>query len=190
MFWSVPPMFDGDTVAVMATGPSLTPEVAEKARRFKAVVVNNAWRLAPWADVLYACDGPWWQHNQDALAFEGIKVTCGWSAPEGVKLLKRTGIDGFDSDPSCIRTGGNSGYQAVHLAIAAKAKRILLLGFDMKPVGHFFGQHKPPLRNTDPQSYRIWARRFSGFAGKSDIVNCTPGSGITVFPFGDIDGEA
>jgi hypothetical protein len=140
--------------------------------------------MAPWADLLYASDAHWWRQNaQQALKFPGIKVSCSEVEFRAVHHLKNAGVEGFDPDNSKIRTGGNSGYAAIHIAIHAKASRILLLGFDMGGT-HWFGKHQAPLRNTDPGTFQRWIPRFTGLIGRgSEIINCTPGSALTCFPF-------
>lgn len=171
-------MWPGETVVVIATGQSLTQEQVAKVEGMPTIVVNDAWKMAPWADVLYAADKAWWIHHPEAMAFKGIKVCAQPNRPKGVEFIRPTGMYGFDPDPSCVRTGGNSGYQAVHVAIHTGASRILLLGFDMHGT-HFFGPHQEPLRNTHPSSYPKWISRFKQLAIHADIVNCTPGSALT-----------
>lgn len=194
MSYRVPRMWPGETVAVLATGPSMSQVVADKVRGLRCVAVNDAFRLAPWADMLYAADRRWWEANPDALDFNGIRL-CAQPGVRGVEYMQHGGTQGFDPDPSRIRTGGNSGYQAVHVAIHAGAARVLLLGFDMHGT-HFFGPHtkRTPdgiaLRNTSPDSFARWAARFATLTGHgAEIINCTPGSAITAFPFSSIDEE-
>lgn len=182
-------MWEAKTVAILASGPSLTPEQVHlvAAAGLPAIAINDTFRLAPWADMLYAADTQWWRVNaQEALKFPGLKVTAHDSCEfRAVNLLHRTGTDGFDHDPSCIRTGGNSGYQAIHVAIHAGARRILLLGFDMglKKGEHWHGAHKRPLRTTDLASYHMWIQRFPALRGRgASIINCTPGSALGCFP--------
>ena len=187
--WKVPRMWQGKTVAILATGPSLTPQQCSivAAAGLPAIAINDSFRLAPDAAMLYAADGAWWTHHaQDALKFPGLKVTAQDSCVfRQVLLLKPTGTEGFDPDPACLRTGGNSGYQAIHIAIHAGASRILLLGFDMSAAkgAHWFGKHPAPLRNTVPSSYEAWKGRFPALAGRgAEIINCTPGSALTCYP--------
>lgn len=152
--------------------------------RAAVVAVNNAFQLAPWADVLYAADASWWYaHAQQALAFEGLKVTADPTLTyREVRKVKQTGTEGYDPTPGNVRTGNNSGYQAVHVAIQAGAKRILLVGFDMKG-SHFFGAHKYPLRNPNADSFGRWIRRFPALNGHgAEIINCTPDSALRGFP--------
>lgn len=178
------------TVVVLAPGPSLSSEQTHLVQQsgLPVVAVNDAFRLAPWADVLYAADAAWWQvHAQEALKFEGLKMTADFHvAFRQVARLKQTGVYGFDPTPGCVRTGSNSGYQAVHVAMQAGAKRVLLVGFDMHG-SHFFGKHPAPLRNSHPETQKQFAINFQFLKGHgTEIVNCTPGSAITCFPQQDL----
>lgn len=177
-------MWEGQTVAVLASGPSMSQAVADQVHGYglPAIAVNNTWQLAPWAQVLYAADAQWWQHNPKALDFAGLKVSVktGEPLPKAVHALRQTGYEGFDPDPGCVRVGGNSGYQAVHVAANAGAKTILLLGFDMHGT-HWHGEHRPPLRETGPATYDRWSRVFETLKTPAEIVNCTPGSRIECF---------
>ena len=139
--------------------------------------------MAPWADLLYASDCQWWRINsQQALKFKGLKVSCSEVEFRAVHHLRNTGVEGFDSNPEHVRNGGNSGYAALHIAIHAKASRILLLGFDMGGT-HWFGKHEFGLRNTDPFTFGRWIPRFKALVNAgSQVINCTPGSALTCFP--------
>lgn len=185
--WSVPRMWAGRTVAILASGPSMTPAVAEAVRAagIPAIVVNTTHRLAPWADLLYAADEAWWMHpdNRDALQFAGLKVSVG--VVPGVLRLRNGGNVGFDPDPQSLRTGGNSGYQALHIAVHAGAARVLLCGFDLRGC-HWHGPHPAPLRKTEPDVYTRWRERYAtllpALAERGvDVANVTPGSALSCF---------
>jgi hypothetical protein len=185
--WSVPRMWGGKTVAILASGPSMSLEVAQQSAKYITIAVNDTFELAPHAVILYAADRKWWEQRPQALKFPGLKVTVDERTefPE-VLLLKRSKVEGFDPDPGSLCTGGNSGYQAVHLAIHAGATRILLCGFDMKGA-HYFGKHKGPLVNTDPVSFEWWKNRFPALKGRgAEIINCSPNSSLQCFPFGSL----
>lgn len=192
MTWRVPQMWTGRTVAVLASGPSMTPHVAAAVRSIPTIVINDTFRLAPWAALLYAADAAWWRANPDAHAFAGLKVTVD-SVP-GVESLRNSGSSGFDPDPQSIRTGSNSGYQGVHIAAQAGAARILLFGFDMSAAkgAHWFGAHRNGLVNTAPETYVRFIRRFSDLKTSLDalgveVINCTPGSALTCFPMRSLE---
>lgn len=185
------------TTIILATGPSLTLQQVERVhqahqqKRVRVLVVNDAFRLAPWADLLYAADAAWWHVNaQEALAFAGLKMTCDQMTPfRQVKRIKQTGLDGYDPTPGCVRTGGNGGYQALHVTISEGAERVLLLGYDMKGT-HYFGRHGPALRNTDPDTFKRWVARFPALSGRgAEIINCTPGSALTCFPTSQLESQ-
>lgn len=196
--WSVPTDFVGKTVAVMASGPSMTAELASRIHRagMPAIVVNSTFRLAPWAWMLYAADGPWWDHraNDDVDDFAGLKVRC--SDPvhmrikrRDVQVLRNTGPLGFDPTPGTVRTGSHSGYQAVHVALQTRAQRVLLFGFDMRHVDgmpRWHGEHPKPLRQHETEHLLHWARKYEHLRPVEKqlgcrIFNCTPGSSITAF---------
>jgi hypothetical protein len=170
----------------------MTQAVADRVRSsgIAAIAINTTFRLAPWADVLYAADIEWWghlDHHKDAMAFAGLKVSC--QPVYGVNILRNTGVLGFDPDPGAVRTGGNSGYQAIHIAMHAQASRILLCGFNMRSydgADHWHPEHPKGLRRTVPELYQRWCERFEALAASAterniDIVNVTPDSALEVF---------
>lgn len=188
--------WDGQTVACFATGPSLTPEQVDAVRAagLHAVAVNDAYLIAPWADVVYWADSKWLAWHKDKpefKSFKGQKCTImiqGAAAPTDPNLygLKNAGGEGLSVDPTGIMTGANSGHQAMNIAFLSGAKRILMLGYDCRQVNgrkHFFGDH--PDKSEPP--YSAIRRRYDSmipFAAKMgvEIINCTPGSWIECFP--------
>lgn len=192
--WKVPRMWDGETVAILASGPTMNRGVVAAVERAKlrSIVINTTYRIAPQADILYAADKAWWEFYYKQLnGFAGIKATC---SPDPITLLpfpdvmmlRMTGKAGFDPDPGCIRSGQNSGYQAIHIAVHAGAKRILLFGFDMHG-GHWHGRHPPNLRNAGEDIFLKWIPFFDRLAVilhdmEVEVLNCTPGSALKCFP--------
>lgn len=169
------PVADPSTVAVLATGPSMSQELADKVRgRCRVVAVCNAYELAPWADALVCNDGIWWKVHPNALQFAGRKF-CGQDQP-GTEWLRNA--------PE-FPAGSNSGYQGVRVAGLLGATRILLLGFDMRG-DHYFGRHPEPLRNSNDAKFRAMAAQFRLWKGVP-VLNCTPGSALTCFPMADLD---
>jgi hypothetical protein len=181
---------------VAATGPSLTSEVAEACRGWHCVAVNDAYRLLPFADVLYACDANWWEWHAGCPEFAGEK----WSSHEpranekmaqaeryGLSLVPGRSADGFSLDPGVIHYGSNSGFQAINLAILFGATTIVLVGFDMTAAGrkrHFFGDHPKPLGNAAKYEHFIPAFRRAAktLPAGIEIINCTPDSALDCFP--------
>jgi hypothetical protein len=196
---TIEPRWSGLAV-VAATGPSLTPELAEQCRGHNCIAVNDAYRLLPFAPVMYACDASWWDYHKGCPDFAGEK----WSSHQrgandkeqtakkyGLKLISGLKADGFSFQPDRIHYGSNSGFQAINLALLFGATRIALVGFDMHPVNgkqHFFGLHPKPLQRG--MGYGRWIAWFKEAAATMppwiEIINCTPGSALTAFPFGNL----
>ena len=180
-FWCVEPEWKGETVAILGGGPSLTQDQLVACRgRCRVIAINNAYWLAPWADILYFCDEVWWiwhhggveLRQKGAIAtpvrhagyqqyreFEGIKAALANARTHvnepAVRVLQNYGdCPGLCPLPDGVYTGRNSGYQAVQLAVHLGAARLLLLGFDMRAVGGRTHWHSgTPLahhRATDP----------------------------------------
>lgn len=116
----------------------------------RLVVVNDAYRLASWADVLYAADAKWWKWHQDVPdeALPARKYTLQRTAiayRPSVELLNWDGQAALTENPAYVRLGGHSGYQAINVAVHLGAARIVLLGYDMQAAvdgrQHFHGDH-------------------------------------------------
>lgn len=194
-YYHIPKSWPGHTCVIVGTGPSLNQQQVDYCKdKAKVIVINNAYELAPWADHLHACDVKWWRwHHEDACKFEGVKTCLEDPAAEypGVNLLNNTGLDGYDERPWCCRTGSNGGYQGVHIAMHYGCKKILLIGFDHRIVNdksHYFGDHRDGIRSN----YDNWHWRWVKLKNEADrrgveIINCTPSSGLRVFPFGNIE---
>lgn len=187
-------------VVVAASGPSLTAAQLELCREagLEALVVNNAYQLAPWARALYAADSAWWNHYQPV--FDGDKWICRADRAvhanrlvdrtverHGLKTaLIKTGAAGWSHDWLCGGTAGHSGYQAVQLAWHLGARDIILLGYDCRNGDdgkrHFFGDHEGKLNKRS--ALRHWGPMYAGLKDLPEtvIVNATPDSAIDAFP--------
>ena len=189
--------FDGQPVLIFASGPSL-PKLwsAERPIPFPAIAVNDAWVIAPTADVLYATDAHWWMHHKGVPEFAGVKVGYGGPGPAGIIWLEGSGPTGFDDRLGWVRHGLNSGYSAVHLAVQLGARRIILVGFDMRPVNgkaHFFGDH--PKGVSRAMLFERWVTNFGELANileklGVEVANVTPDSALKkCFPYVALEDE-
>jgi hypothetical protein len=187
---------------VAAPGPSLTAEVAEACRGHDAIAVQDAYRRLPFAQVLYGCDAKWWRFHKGAQSFAGEKWTSHGPASSNDKspILETFGLksvagfqgEQFSTNPDHIYYGSNSGFQAVGLAILFGARRIVMVGFDMrhhKGKHHFFGNHPAPLHN--PTNYQRFIGAFEKASKRMPegvtILNATPGSALKCFPMVTLD---
>jgi hypothetical protein len=187
---AVPRLWPGATIVCLGGGPSLTREDVDYCRgRARVVAVNDAYRLAPWADVLYACDAKWWAWHQGVPTFTGLKYALERQAATwpGVQVLENTGHDGLEPKPTGVKTGRNSGYQAINVAVHLGAARIVLLGYDMmrgpKDLEHWFGNHP----NGQRSPYLAFAQKFACLvkplqALGVEVINCSRRTALTVFP--------
>jgi hypothetical protein len=183
--------WEGQTVAVMASGPSMSQESADLVRHLPRIAVNSTYRLAPDADVIYAGDAKWWNANPEALACPGLKASIEIrpgvvpaDMPTGVRVFRNTGRDGFDPSGG-LRTLGNSGAQALQIAVHSKAARVLLLGFDYRGE-HWHGPHPRSLGNPTVRYLAKCVVRFRSLARSLpagvDVLNCSPESALDCFP--------
>lgn len=175
------------TVAIcIASGPSLTQEDVDYCRGKGTVyVINDSHRMAPWADVLYACDGAWWDYHWP-VPFAGEMWTLDVHAAGKYKInLIGTTEDPWSTNPDCIAKGGNSGFQTLNLAILRGATKVILLGYDLKITRgktHWFGDHPNPLnRGSDYTRWLKYWRRAAPMI-KAEVINCSPDSALDCFP--------
>lgn len=189
----IPRLWPGSTVVCIATGPSLTQADVDACRgRARTIAVNDAYTIAPWADVLYACDPKWWKWHRGAPTFQGLKYTLEQktvppSKPwPDVQIVGRGKSTGLSLDRAAISTGHNSGYQAINLAVLFGAIKIVLLGYDMgRPArgrSHFFGEHPD---KTQP-NYTKCITAFGTLAAQLthvgvDVVNCSRQTALKCF---------
>lgn len=193
-YWTIPPMWTGRTVVVLASGPSMSQAMADRVRDFPRIAINSTYKLASDADVIYASDSMWWQCNPEAVKCPGIKVTVEAvrgippNVPDAVRVLRNTGREGFDPNPGCVRTLLNSGGVGIQIAAHARATRILLLGFDMHG-GHWHPQHERPLGNPGAALFARWIGCINGLSRQLtiEVLNCTPGSALKCFPVVSLD---
>ena len=194
-FWVVPPQWCGQTAFLLAGGPSLKGFNASVLRgRGRVIAINNSWELAPWADVLYFCDRSWWRRHREQVKqrFTGRYLVSLGVNEAGVHRLRAGGVSGLSSDPSVLKHGTNSGYQAINLAYLFGAKRIVLLGYDMRvnpDATHWHAGHpNGPTAKRYAQIIRdnmlphfdslVKPLRDAGV----EVMNATPDSALTAFP--------
>ncbi len=165
------------------------------------ITVNDAWRIWPYAEILYACDEKWWDvSGPPAEAFAGEKWSSHSVGPRrndnktacaerhGLQLVAAVDGVGFSQDPNVIHYGQNSGFQAINLALNFGATEIWLLGFDMRgtaedPKPHFFGQHPEACRKGVDYSHHVGAFVTAArmLPDGVRILNATPGSALECF---------
>lgn len=185
-------------VCILASGPSMSADIAlrvsdwrNRSPNRKVIVINTTFKLAPWADVLYACDQPWWKHYIDEVrqTFKGeLWTLCAESQRQfGIRRIESQRNTGLNFRKGVINQGDNSGYQAIGLAYQAGAKKINLFGYDMKG-GHWHPPHPGSMNKVN--QYPSWIGWFNKLAVDLrsvgvKVTNYTPNSALRVFPIAD-----
>lgn len=203
---SIPKIWPGSTIAIIGGGPSIKEIDTELlfSGKCRTIGVNHGFRIGP-VDVLWFGDHSWYEINQASVNnFAGLKLTCDTRLPEmpwphHIKRIRRCqigskpereGLHGIESQrPDYVRWNNNSGGSAINVAYHLGASRILLLGFDMRRVGaeaHFHDFYPKRKESNDP--YKRHLDCFPQIAIDAhdlglEIINCTPDSAITQFPF-------
>ena len=184
----------GGTVLVAASGPSQRQEDIEAARdRCPVVVLNSTWKLAPWADMLYACDRPWWdKHGPSSEDFAGVRVigkgTWRGCAPAN---CTQPGHPGMIWDGQRIGGGWNSGFQVLNLLARWKVARVIFTGLDCKPdandVPHWHGHYSDGVcPNPQAHHFAKWVECFTAAAPVVaargvDVVNASRDTALACF---------
>lgn len=204
------PDWTAATVVIMASGPSMSAEQADLVADWRlhdithrqVITINDTYRLAPWADLVYACDGTWWRArraengptNFEAALAAGVSHTRLWTqdvkAAEEFKLnlIRSTAGSGLSKKQGLIHQGMNSGYQCLNIAYLTGARRVILLGYDCHGK-HWHPDHPAPLSNRLPHAQ--WITKFGPLARDLaaegvTVTNCSPGTALRMFQVGDL----
>jgi len=198
-YWSIPKEWAGETAVILGGGPSLTPEMAELAKRYRRIAVNDAGLvLAPDADAMCWGDSRWYKWNKEELHKFVGRYMVTWrptKPPAGrtvYKLVQIITAGALATQPNTV-VANNTGMGAMNIAFHFGVRRILLLGFDMKPRNgktnwHF--RHKEPSQVHRYKDVFIPAIERMGVQLKKkgiEVVNCTPDSALKCFPHKPIE---
>ncbi len=192
--WHCPKFWDGATVFILGGGPSLAKLNLELIHDHRCIGVNNAYQLGNWVDAMWFGDSRWYEwHWKRLLKFGGLKACC---VPRldgfpGIKVFARGKVKGIDDRNGRVSWNGNSGASAINFAYHTGARRIVLLGFDMRRVDGQANWHfDHPSPEKDP--YQRFLRCFPDIAKDAKrlglmILNATPESGLTLFPMARLE---
>jgi hypothetical protein len=169
----------------IASGTSLTKEDVEKVRVWQqkkpddrlVIVTNETYRIAPFANILYACDAKYWNIHLSRIKqhFKGDLAThCHHGA------LTRARSKDFR----------NSGANAISLAAFLGCEKIYLLAFDcsIKNGFHWHGEHAKGLSNC--KSIASWKGIFENVATEfkdKKIINMSRQTELVCFKKGELE---
>jgi hypothetical protein len=187
------PDWKGQTVVIVASGPSAGDvKLSHAIGKARFVAINESWRLAPWAELLYGADAEWWETRKGVPEFKGLRASQDVNACRLPFGIKHVPVDfnqlGFAFDKlGTIGWSSNSGAQVLNLVAQLQPKVIVLVGFDMtlKWGSHWHGDH--PRINPTHFSIAGWRNSINKFGPKIlargvEIINCSQVSTLTVFP--------
>lgn len=189
---TVEPIWAGETVYIIGGGPSLTGFNWNKLFGKKTIAVNKSILSYPNADALYWTDSRvygWYKNEIDK--FKGLKYSIRHNITytNDVKVLRKSNKFGLEDSKDALCHGNNSGYAAINLAYLLGAKRIILLGYDMRndgTRGHYHDGYPVPITGNN-----IYKDQFiPGFQVIADLLkqknvevyNASMTSALTVWP--------
>lgn len=189
------PRWQGETVAIVGSGPSAAQAGVEKLRGLARVVaVNRSWELVPWADALFASDFNFWERHGGVLGFRCLKIGNGEQLDHRPAWdVRRVTVHEHQdrllmSEFGELGLGGNSGFAALNFVAQAGAERIILVGFDMRiDLGvHWHGRHGKGMKNPMSENVRRWRRVLDAAAPALEamgitVINASPVSALRAY---------
>lgn len=193
--WSVTREWPGETVFVLASGPSVNALDLSLLSGRRVIAVKSSWLMYPAADVLFFADGRWWRQPElRPKDFAGLIVTTAAEIgdPRVLKLRKvPVPPVALSTDPGSVALARTSTTGAINLAVHFGAARIVLLGVDGRLAAdgrrHCHGLKWPWTKGAEPQSFDDQAAEYRAIAPSArklgvEIVNANPESAIDAFP--------
>lgn len=214
--WEIPKIWEGQTVIIIGGGSSVRKlkqdRLLQKCRgRFPVIALNQAYEIAPWADVLMWLDQSWFNDNWRHLHIHtGWKVTCRYprlkklEPHEGnpvywdsIKVLRYVsdGNTTLSIDPRQLR-GRFAGSQAINFSTLAGAGRIVGLGFDANRFAEQLNWHDRYLERNRPTNMEVFEKHFipDMYALEKELegagvqfYNASIDSAIRCYPFVDFE---
>lgn len=193
-FWTVPHIWDGDTVFIIGGGPSLIGFDASCILNRRVIAVNCAFKLGQFDAMFYG--DPLFPNlfGQGLDEFAGLKITTRDEhlGRPGIRVVLRNGnAYGLSLKPDTLHWNLSSGACAINLAVLLGAGKIVLLGFDMHQVDGRNNFHTDYLNSDGSHAavgdYHRMASRFPAIAKDLEklcipCLNACPTSSLDCFP--------
>jgi hypothetical protein len=194
--FTVPRIWDGKDIYIVAGGPSVMDLDFNKLVHKCVLGVNSAVYLSC-TKILFFGDAKWYWWNRAAVqAFKGMKITVN-KLVEGrdpsvheepdINVVKCQSIRGFHIEPDRVAWNRSSGGCAINVAIHLGAKRIILLGYDMKRTydRKNWNPHVQESTNQNPYENQAGTLPHTAEAIKRrtdvEVLNATQGSALECF---------
>lgn len=134
--WAPSPIWKGETVAILGSGPRMSQEIADSFRCHRTIVINHACRLAPWADMLVALDLGNHPLVKECESFAGMRV-CAYPNERLDALCIGDQCELIELGPGHYFIVMNSLLSAMRIAGAMGAAKIIVAGFEPRVVRRF-----------------------------------------------------
>ena len=198
-YYQIKPIYKDRTVFILGGGPSLPSSLdGLDLSNVPVIGVNNAFRF-PNVDVLWFADSRfYWWYRKDVDKFKGLKLTYN-RHPElmgsveyipGLNIVN--GKPGAGISKTKIMFSASSGGSSINVAYKLGAKRVILLGFDMRYVGNEsnwwdYSEFQEP-RKIRRKPYDAFINPFNKIKKDAEvlgleILNATPDSALDMFKF-------
>lgn len=178
----IPRKFEGETVVIVATGPSISKEqifqvkLSKSIRGTKVITVNNAYQIAKFTDIQIACNDNWWEYylKNDPL-LKKLNADC-WTRykhiaqEHGIDYIDSIVKDGLSTDQSMIHINKGSGPMAINFATLYGFKKIILIGHDMKFAKDYSGREKK-VGSTPRHYFGEYPKSMQHFPQSQNSVN-------------------
>jgi hypothetical protein len=165
------PDWRGETVVIVGSGPSAAHARVEQAKgKARVICINESWRLAPWADVLYGCDGIWWRKSKGVPNFQGLKLCQDGNACHDFPALLKVRVR-----------------HRVNEILTEKPGEIGWGGMRLDRGVHWHGAHRAGLNNPREANMARWRASVNGAAQRLaelgiTVINASLDSALTAYP--------
>lgn len=192
--WAIPRDERATVAYILGGGRSLPVDMVPRLQgRGFVIAVNNAYQIAPFAQMIYWADRPWFEEHHMRLVDHPAEFKVTRCEPHIRHNVKNVRLVEWDKDAwlstrTSYVAGMDSGTNALNIAYLLGARQIVLLGFDMSPVGHWHEGHS---KKSAPPPDDIYRTRYvpvlNVMANKLkqdgvEVVNASPGSYLQCFP--------
>ncbi len=189
--WTPEPLWAEQDAFIIGGGPSLATFNWDCLKGRCTIGCNSAYKLG--ADICKICffgDQSFWMEHKNKLEhFEGLVITNSRNflkeSPPWLYVVERRGKGVHADQPGW---NGNSGACVINLALIMGARRVFLLGFDMKAKKDQVNWYCAP-GSKKPQPYRRFLDSFNLIAKECEsvfpdreVINANDDSDLRVFP--------
>lgn len=186
-----------NTIYCVGGGPSLKGFTWNKLAGRRVIAVNRAYETCPNAEAVYFSDLRFWLWHRDGLlAHKGRLITGAKhvSHPR-VETWLLTGKSGLELSNGKLKSGNNSGYAAMNLAVHLKARRIILLGYDMRFLDGKCHWHSGHIVQMQERVFDNMIPYFDTLGSalavlNIEVINASPDSALETFEKCDINDPA